>query len=135
MFGRFFFELRHAASFAERRKTIKNPAKFAVRRHAALAIDVNVGIIDIKAGRDVIFDTFDNLIIKLAVIDRRSKRVEVWHEHINLRIGSVFVGKINHRRISAQKVAESWFFIGADAGQNRLHIIIIVFYGVRVKNT
>ena len=68
MFGRFFFELRHAASFAERRKTIKNPAKFAVRRHAALAIDVNVGIIDIKAGRDVIFDTFDNLIIKIILI-------------------------------------------------------------------
>ena len=73
MFFGLLFELSHAASFAKVSKTVENPSELAVGRHVALAINVYIWVIYVKAGRNIVFDALDYLRIEFVVIDWSSK--------------------------------------------------------------
>ena len=73
MFATLLLELGHAACFAKWRKTIKNPCKLGMGWYMALAIDVNIWMIYVQAGGDVVFYAFNYLIIEFFVVNWRSE--------------------------------------------------------------
>ena len=117
-----FLQLDHARSFAKIGETIENPAKFTVGGNVGLAVDVDIGMIGIQTRCHVIFDAFDGFLEEGGVIDGGSERVKIGDEHIDsMIVVKVFFGKINHGRIGAKKIGDGWFFVGSDAGEDRLH--------------
>ena len=70
-----------------------------------LTVNVDIGVGGIESGGYIIFNAFDNLSIKFAVIDWRGKRMKIWDKHVDIGISSVFVRKINHRRIGTEKIS------------------------------
>ena len=47
--------------------------KLAVGWHVRLSVDVDVWIVDIEAGGNVVFDAFNDLAVKLIVVDWSGK--------------------------------------------------------------
>ena len=52
-------------------------------------------------------------------------RVEVWDKNIDVMSARVLIGKANHRKHGAKKIAEGEVGINANAGQDCFHISII----------
>ena len=52
-------------------------------------------------------------------------RVEVWDKNIDVMSARVLIGKANHRKHGAKKIAEGEVGVNANAGQDCFHISII----------
>jgi hypothetical protein len=48
------------------------------------------------------------------MVDRRREAMKIGHEHIDIAIGGVFVGEINHGFVGTKKIADSWLFVCSD---------------------
>ena len=94
----------------------------------ALTVNMNIWVIDIKAGGNVIFNALNDLRVELVVVNWGRKAMKIWHEHIDATVGSVFVGEINHGFVCADEVSDGWFFIRANTGKNGLHFYISLYY-------
>ena len=61
-------------------------------------------------------------------------RVEVWDKNIDVMSARVLIGKANHRKHGAKKIAEGEVGINANAGQDCFHKSIIAgFSGLRTR--
>lgn len=61
-------------------------------------------------------------------------RVEVWDKNIDVMSARVLIGKANHRKHGAKKIAEGEVGINANAGQDCFHTSIIAgFFGLGAR--
>ena len=119
----FVFVLSHAESFAHRGVAIQNPSEFGVGWHVRLAIKMHI-FVQFEAGSEIITDGAEHVGLKIA-IGFTNDRVEVWDENIDVMSARVLIGKANHRKHGAKKIAEGEVGINANAGQDCFHKSII----------
>ena len=74
-FARFILKLRHSAHLAKPGETVQNPRQLAVRRDAALAVQMNGLVIQRQPRRRINPGVTENALIQLAVVDWRGEAV------------------------------------------------------------
>lgn len=89
---------------------------------------MEVRVFRVEAGGEKIFNSANYLRIELAVVDGGSKGMKVGNKHVDFIIAGVFAGEVDHWKVGTEKIAESRFFVGADAGKNcgACHALILV---------
>ena len=119
----FVLVLSHTESFAHRGMAIQNPSEFGVGWDVRLAIKMHI-FVQFEAGSEIITDGAEHVGLKIAV-GLTDDGVEVWDENIDVMSARVLIGKANHRKHGAKKIAEGEVGVDANAGQDCFHKSII----------
>ena len=119
----FVLVLSHTESFAHRGMAIQNPSEFGVGWHVRLTIKIHI-FVQFESGSEIITDGAEHVGLKVAV-SFTNDRVEVGDENIDVMGARITVGKANHRKHGAKKIAEGEVGVNANAGQDCFHISII----------
>ena len=80
--------------------------------------------VQFEAGSEIIVDGAKHVGLKV-VIGLTDNRVEVGDENIDVMSARVLIGKANHRKHGAKKIAEGEVGVNANAGQDCFHKSII----------
>ena len=115
--------LSHAQSFTHGSVAIQNPGEFGVGWHVRLAIKMHI-FVQFEAGSEVIADGAEHVGLKIA-IGFTNNRMKIGDENINVMSARVLIGKANHRKHGAKKIAEGEVGVNANTGQDCFHKSII----------
>ena len=80
--------------------------------------------VQFESGSEIITDSAEHIGLKIA-IGLTDDRVEVWDKNIDVMSARVLIGKANHRKHGAKKIAEGEVGVNANAGQDCFHTSII----------
>ena len=117
------FILSHAQSFTHGSVAIQNPSEFGVGWYVRLAIKMYI-FVQFEAGSEIITDGAEHVRLKIA-IGFTDNGMKIGDENIDVVGARITVGKANHRKHGAKKIAEGEVGVNANAGQDCFHISII----------
>ena len=119
----FVFVLSHAESFAHRGVAIQNPSEFGVGWYVRLAIKMHI-FVQFESGSEIITNGTEHIGLKVA-IGFTNNGMKVRDENIDVVGTRITVGKANHRKHGAKKIADGEVGVDANAGQDCFHKSII----------
>jgi hypothetical protein len=96
--------------------------------HVALAVDMDVLVVQWQTGSRKQLYVVQNLRLQLAVVNRRRKAVQIRYEQIDLIVAGVVFGHVNKRQKRAEVIANMKIIIGSQTSQNYgfAHLIRII---------
>ena len=85
-------------------------------RNIALAVDVDVRVIQRQAGSHKQFEVVHDLFVQLRMVDRRRKTVQIGHKQIDLVVVGMVFCHVDEGQQRPEVVADVQIVVGAEAG-------------------
>lgn len=114
----FFFELSHPLHLAKPRKAIQDPRQLAVRRDAALAVQMNRLVVQRQSRGRVNPGIAEDTVIQLAVVNWRGEAVKIGDKQIDVKIGRAALCHIDNRQNGTKIIANVNIVVGAHASED-----------------